>query len=322
MAGITLSDVVVPEFFNPYVAAKTLEKSAFFQSGIIAVSEEFDRLASQAAQVVSMPFFEDLLGDSEHIVEDADLEAAAIGCKKDVAPIIRRGKMWSATDLAAAMSGADPVAAVADLVAGFWSRDLQRELLAILNGVFAGQGMDGNLLDISANSGEAGKITPAGFIDAAQLLGDASENLGAVVMHSAVKAYLKKMDLIETVRPSESAEFETYQGVRVVVDDACPETGGVYRSYMFGQGAVAYGNGSPVGFVASEVDRDRKKGSGVDYIISRKTLILHPRGVKFTGDAVTLLEGPSREELTDGQNWERVYEPKQVRIVAFDYRIG
>lgn len=55
-----------------------------------------------------MPFFSDLTGESETVIEGDDLTADKISSKKDVAVILRRAKMWSATDLSAAMSGADP----------------------------------------------------------------------------------------------------------------------------------------------------------------------------------------------------------------------
>ena len=54
--GTTLSDIIVPELFNPYVIQKTLEKSALVQSGIVQNDAEFDKLASQASPLVNMPF--------------------------------------------------------------------------------------------------------------------------------------------------------------------------------------------------------------------------------------------------------------------------
>ena len=75
MAGVTLSDVIVPELFTPYVIKKTMEKSALFQCGIVANSTEFDELASQASPVVSMPFFEDLTGESEATIPESDQSA-------------------------------------------------------------------------------------------------------------------------------------------------------------------------------------------------------------------------------------------------------
>lgn len=259
MAGTTLSDVIVPELFTKYVVQKTMELSALFNSGIVTNNAEFDRLASEAAPIHNMPFFEDLQGDSENVTEGTDLTAKKITSNKDVSTTIRRAAMWSATDLSAALAGADPMAAIGDLVAGFWARDMQKELINILNGVFAATTMTGHVLDVSAEEGAAANISASVFIDGLQMLGDAQGNLTAVAMHSAVKSYLKKQNLITTQRDSNSVEFETYQDRRVIVDDGCPYSGGVYTTYLFGNGAIAFGNGSPVGFVPTEIDRDKKK---------------------------------------------------------------
>lgn len=329
--GTTLTDVIVPELFNPYVVQRTMELSAFFNSGIVTNNKEFDALASQAAPTVNMPFFEDLTGDSEMVIEGADLTAEKIASKKDVAAIFRRAKMWSATDLSAALAGADPMHAIAELVAGFWARDEQKELFAILSGVFgtytpdggkATTPMEANILDISGKSGTAANWSGSAFIDAEQLLGDAKAQLTGIGMHSATEAYLKKQNLIETVQPSNDVAFHTYQGKRVIVDDGCPVENGVYTTYLFGNGAIAFGNGNPAGFVPTETDRDKKKGSGVDYLINRRTNILHPRGIAFTNANVANTEGPSREEFKDAQNWNPVYEQKQIRIVAFKHKLG
>ncbi|ABX43321.1 hypothetical protein [Lachnoclostridium phytofermentans] len=335
MPAITrLSDVIVPELFNPYVVNRTMELSALLQSGIVVNNSEFDALASQAAPTVNMPFFEDLNGESEQVIEDKDLDENKITSNKDVAVIIRRAKMWGATDLSAALAGSDPMKAIGDLVAGFWARDMQKELIALLKGVFGSykEGADpitrmaSNISDISALTGDKAKWSGPAFIDAQQCLGDAKEQLTAVAVHSATEAFLRKQNLLETIQPSTGGPINIYQGKRVIIDDGCPYEGSganmVFTSYLFGAGAIALGNGSPVGFVPTETDRAKRKGSGVDYLINRKTNILHPRGVKFTNTNVELTEGPSREELRDAENWKPVYEPKQIRIVAFKHKIG
>ena len=283
-----LNDVIIPELFDPYVVNRTRELSALFQSGIVSSGEQFDRLASEAAPIHSMPFFEDLTGDSEPVIEGAELTARQIRSNKDVSTTIRRANMWAATDLAAALSGADPMKAIGDLVASFWARDTQKELIAVLKGVFgtyqeeggAVTPLAGHIMDISgAGTAAARRISASAFIDALQLLGDAQSALTSVVMDSATKAYLKKQNLIETQRDSDSVEFSTYQDRRVIVDDGCPSEDGVHTAYIFGEGALAYGVGSPVGFVPTETARDGKKASGVDYLISRRTFLLHPRGI-------------------------------------------
>lgn len=336
MPGTTLQDVIVPELFTPYVLNRTMELSALFNSGIVSNNAEFDALASQASPLVTMPFFEDLTGESEQVIEGEDLTDNKITSNKDVAAVIRRAKMWSSTDLAAALAGADPMKAIGDLVAQFWARDMQKELVAILNGVFgtipevkepqkaAETRLASNLLDITGNSGAAANWSGSAFIDAEQKLGDAKAQLTGICMHSATEAYLKKQNLIETVQPSNDVAFDTYQGKRIIIDDGCPYDSKTksYTTYLFGNGAVALGNGNPVGFVPTETDRAKRKGSGVDYLINRRTSILHPRGIAFTNANVAKTEGPSRTELADPTNWNPVYEAKQIRIVAFKHKLG
>lgn len=331
MAITKIADVIVPELFNPYVVNRTMELSAIFQSGIVAHNDEFDRLASEAARNHNMPFFEDLSGDAEAILEDVKMTPAKIGSNKDVSTTIFRQKMWGATNLSAALAGSDPMKAIGDLVAGYWAREKQKELLAILAGIFgtytpsggsATTPMADHILDITGASSAAAKIISAeAVIDALQLLGDAQNQLTGIIMHSATKSTLKKKDLIETERDSNNVEFETYQGRRVIVDDGCPVSSGTYTTYLFGNGAFAYGNGSPVGFVPTEVDRDKQTGAGIDYLINRQAFILHPRGIQYTGAVRVNTETPIRSELANAANWNPVYESKQLRIVALKHKI-
>lgn len=336
MAITKIEDVIVPELFNGYVIRRTMELCEFFKSGIVVHSPEFDQLASEAARTHNMPFFEDLNGESEPILEDVEMTPKKIGSNKDVSTTILRQNMWATTNLSAALAGADPMAAIGDLVAEYWAKDMQKELIAILAGVFGtfstGEGddavsttrMQDHILDLTKQTTEKAKqLGAASFIDACQLLGDAQSQLSGVAMHSAVKSHLKKLELIETERDSHNVEFDTYQGRRVTVDDGCPvETGGVYTTYLFGNGAVAYGNGNPVGHVATELDRNKKVGGGIDYLINRKAFILHPRGIAYTGAVRENVETPLRSELKMAENWKPVYEPKQLRIVAIKHKIA
>lgn len=332
MAITKIADVIVPELFNPYVVNRTMELSEFFKSGIVVNSPEFDKLASEAARTHNMPFFEDLQGESEATLEDVKMTPSKIGSNKDVSTTILRQKMWASTNLAAALAGADPAKAIGDLIAGYWARDMQKELIAVLAGIFGTYTPDGgtattpmadHILDLTKlTSADAKKLSASAFIDACQLLGDAQSQLSGVAMHSATKSYLKKQNLIQTERDSTDVEFDVYQGRRVTVDDGCPVDKDVYTTYLFGNGAVAYGNGTPVGHVATEVDRDKQTGGGVDYIINRKAFILHPRGIAYTGKVREHVETPLRKELAMAENWNPVYESKQLRIVAIKHKIA
>ncbi len=318
----TLADIIVPELFNPYVINRSMELSALYQSGIITNSPEFDRLASEPAPIHHMPFFEDLTGDAEIVLEGQPLTPAKITSNQDISTTIRLAKAWAATDLSAQLADGDPMKAIATLVAVYWNRQRQKVLIRILKAVFAAASMADHVLDISGKTGKNANISASGFIDACQLLGDAQDQLTGIIMHSKTKSYLKQQNLIATERDSNSVEFDTYQNRRVIVDDGCPIDGDVYTTYLFGQGAIALGNGSPGGLVATEVDRQKLMGSGVDYLINRQVFIMHPRGIKWTNLHRANVETPTYEELENPLNWERVYEPKQIRMVAFKHKVG
>lgn len=321
-----ISDVIVPEVFNPYVVQRTMELSALVQSGIIENNQEFDRLASVGARTANMPFWNDLTGADELLDDQNPLTPGRIQASQDEAVILRRGRAWGANDLAANLAGDDPMRAIGDLVAAYWARRLQAILLAKLAGVFtAAADMAGNVLDITnAVPPASATISASTFVDATQLLGDAKEQLTGILMHSATEASLAKQDLIVTEKGSTgSTSIKTFMGKQVIVDDGCPVdiAQGNYTTYLFGPGAFALGNGNPVGFVPTETARDSLAGE--DFLINRKTLILHPRGVRWTPQAgVPVGVSPSNVELAIGANWTRVYENKAIRMVAFIHKLA
>lgn len=188
----TLQDIIVPELFNPYVINRSMELSALYQSGIVSNNVEFDRLASEPAPIHHMPFFEDLTGDAEIVIEGAKLTPAKITSNQDISTTIRLAKAWAATDLSAQLAGKDPMEAIATLVAKYWERQRQKVLLRILKGVFSSEKMKAeHVYDVSTSSGKAANISASAFIEALQLLGDAQDQLTGVIMHSKTKSYFK-----------------------------------------------------------------------------------------------------------------------------------
>jgi hypothetical protein len=312
-----ISDVIVPEVFNPYVIQRTAELSQLVSSGIVVPNEELDRLASSGGKTVNMPFFNDLNGDDEVLSDSGALTPQKITSGQDVAVLLMRGKAWGVNDLAKALSGADPMKAVGDLVASYRARQQQKVLFSTLKGAFAGASMAGNVHDVSAAT--SGNVIDAySFIDAQAKLGDAADRLTAVAMHSATYAKLQKDQLITFGKdPVSGADVPYYLGKRVIVDDGCPASAGTYTTYLFGQGAVGLGNGQAP--VPTETDRDSLAGE--DILINRQHYILHPRGVAFTSSSVTGAS-PSNTELETAANWNRVYENKNIRIVKFVHKLA
>lgn len=313
-----IADVIVPEVFNPYVVERTAELSAFYQSGIIARNPELDRLAIAGGKLINMPYWEDLTGDDEVLDDETALTPGKITSGQDVAALLMRAKAWSVNDLAKALSGDDPMKAIGDLVAAYWARRMQAVAINTLAGVFgnAATGMDGNTCDISAATDAV--ISAKTTVPALYKLGDAADKLTGFAMHSTTVAKLTQDDLIETIPASEGKpEVKLFLQKPVIVDDGMPVSSSVYTTYIFGQGAIGWGEGAaPV-----PVETDRDSLAGDDILITRKHFLLHPRGVAFQNAAVTG-KSPKNTELANYLNWKRVYESKNVRIVQFKHKIA
>jgi hypothetical protein len=313
-----ISDVIVPEVFNPYIVQRTAELSALVQSGIIVPDTQLDALAASGGTIINMPFWNDLTGNSQVLSDTTPLTVDKITANKDMSRLHTRGNAWGSNDLAKALSGDDPMRAIGDLIAAYWARDRQKMLFATLKGIFASASMDGNKSDISAETGTAAVISASTTIDAQQKLGDAADRLTAFSMHSAVYAKLQKDQLIEyQIDPVSGVRFATYLGKRIVIDDGHEVAAGVYTTYLYGQGAIGEGNGAAP--VPTEVDRDSLQGD--DILINRQHFILHPRGVKWNEAAVVGVS-PTNAELETATNWTRVYENKNIRIVQFKHKIA
>ena len=320
MATTKIADIIIPEVFAPYVIERTAELSNLIQSGIVTIDKEIDNLAKGGGKLIHLPFFKDLTGDDEVLSDSQALTPGKISTGKDVTHLLLRGKAWGVNDLAKALSGDDPMGAIGDLVAQYWARQEQKTLISALNGVFAAASMSALVLNVAnsdVTADGAVLLTAENFIDAQGLLGDAQEKLKAIAVHSTVYNNWRKAGLIEfipdPVNPT-AVSIPTFLGKRVIVDDGLPVanvTGGkTYTSYLFGEGAVARGEGNaPV-----PVETDRDSLAGEDYLIHRRHFILHPRGIKFTATSVAG-EAPTNAELATGNNWERVYEVKNIRIV-------
>ncbi|MCR6112704.1 coat protein [Bacillus sp. A301a_S52] len=317
-----LQDVIQPEIFTPYTIQKTMELSALVQSGVIANDSEFDNLAGGANTLIDMPFWNDLGNEESQIMKDSgDMDVNKITSSDDVARKHGRVNAWGANGLSALLSGDDPLDAIAQLVAAYWARDLQRTLLATLSGVFKSNSMSQKVYDITGRDGTAGTINMETFLDATQLMGDAKEALTGVMMHSAVETKLRKQDLIEDVPQSEQGKpIPYFNGKRVTVDDSMyyDTATGQAEMYIFGQSAIALGNGSHPRIIQTEVDRNARSYSGEEALINRKIFILHPRGVKWNEGGVAEVF-PTNAEINTGTRWTRVYEPKAVRIVKFRF---
>jgi hypothetical protein len=334
MAKTAVADIIIPIEFEKYAIERTAALSTFGQCGIIEHAPEFDELAAGGGRTVEMPFWKDLTAARQLLSDAGTLTVNKINADKDTARIHNDAQAWSVNHLAKVISGDDPMQAIVDLVGGYWARIDEGILVSCLKGIFAAASMAGNKLSIAsevlANQTVATRLNGSTFVDATVALGDRGDRLTAVAMHSATEAALRKLDLIDFIPDSEGkAQIRTFQGRRVVVDDNLPVRNGttsglVYTTYLFGPGAFGKGaaalDSAPLqgGHGSEGVELARVPLDSDTVLINRRRYILHPRGVKFTSAAVAA-DSPTNAELENGANWTRVFENKNVRIVAIDH---
>lgn len=335
MAVTQITDVVVPDFFTPYVIERTAQKSKLVNSGIVSNDPTFSALVGKGGKLIDMPFWQDLTGDSQVPSDDgSELATKKIGATEDQARRQIREDAWAVHGLSAILSGDDPLGAIVELVSDYWVRDEQKILISSIKGVFAAGSMSGSIKAIHQTSGSvtaAHTLNGVTMQDGLQLFGDRKDLLTAIAMHSATETWLKKLDLIDYMKDSAGGvDIPTYMGRKVIVDDTMPtETVDgrlVYWTVLFGQGAFGLGNDTtprPIqgGFGDWYTEIGRKSLADTTYLINRKQFILHPRGVKWNESSVVGV-APTNAELETAANWTRVFEQRNVRLVLMKHNIG
>lgn len=325
MAETKLADMIVPSVWLPYTAQQTVALNAFIASGIMSdISQEL--LPQLGGTVVNMPFFNDLTGADEIIDDRYNLTVNAVSTGQDQSVRLFRGKAFGSSDLAAAFSGADPMGFIGDRFAAYWAARLQDIALSVVKGAMAttaaGGSMASNTLDISALSGAAAYFDGEAFIDACGRLGDHERMLSGIAVHSDTYRSMKKLDLIDFIKDSDGTDIGTYQGKLIVIDDGLPKlSGGIYHSYIFGRGALAFAQADPENAV--EPGREALQGGGMDYLVHRRHYVVHLRGVRWNpAGGVPAKASPSNTELAAAGNWKRVYDPKVIRLVRFIHKLA
>lgn len=324
MATTRLIDVVVPEEFTSYVSQNTMEKSALVAASVAVRNAEIEAQLTAGADAFTVPNWFDLGNEEANIVSD-DPAVDAVP-RKLVAgrQTIRKAFLhnsWSAMNLASELAGSDAIARIKERAAAYWTRQLQRRLIATLNGILADNEADDDGDMVFGTVATAFDATA--IINAAATLGDSMRDLSAVAMHSDVYAQALRDDLIATERQSDGGFIQTFRGLAIVVDDGMPynDVDGSYVTALFGAGAIGYGIVPPRIAEGTEVENRPSSGNGGGQQIlhSRVNLAVHPAGFSYTG--IPAAVSPSIAELADAANWDRVFERKAIPLAFLRHTV-
>lgn len=324
-----LADLIIPGStvgvtLNNLIKKKLIDRSAFFRSGFVSNSADpevglqlGDELDKGGKFVTAK--FRNRPNDPEQILNDTkDLVVNKFTYGSQSTPVFARGQSYGVTDMAVDLGGDDPLDDIAEFWAEYWLPRQQIVLINVLKGALGASSAAENVYDISGNAGADAVINPKSFLIASNKLGDRSDQIVTVAMHSAFYLQLLLQNLITFLPVAGQGEpIPQYLNKTVIVDDGLPYDAGtgIGTLYLGKRGAVTYqeaGLKTPI-----EAERQALVNSGQEYSVSRKKYIMHPNGFNWNVNATTVDPTPNNAELATSANWNRVYSAKEVGIIAF-----
>jgi len=331
------SDLIVPEFFTPYLIEATTASDSFLQSGIVTPLAELNLSSERGGDFVKIPSYAaNLSGDFEVLTDSTSLTPGKITADNQIGVVLHRGRAFSVRDLASLAVGDsdDPVKVILQKLGAYSANQKQKDLYSTLTGAFGSlNSNDSNSalfdLTIDSESGDTPTVlSPRHVARAKSKLGDQGGKLTAIAMHSNVYGDLLERNMIDRIydntgAPDGSATggsttraFEGYQpvekfgGLRVIVSDDIPTAGSgsstEYSTLFFSQGSVVTGQQAP-----QRVQTDRDILALEEAVAIDLHYIYHPVGLKYASSTVN----PSRSVLETVGSWSKVYETKNIGIV-------
>jgi hypothetical protein len=327
MPDTQIADVIVPETFGAYTQQITEQRAALVQSGVVVPDEDLDAKLAGGGITFNSPSWRDLASVDANVSSDNPAVNATpqkTQADSEIQVRLSRNQHWSTMDLAQALAGADPAASIQNRVGYYWTRELQKVVLAVGNGLTEGGANPTLVNDISDVSYQAGvtDFSAAAVIDTLTGMNEAEEDLGAAFLHPIVYGRARKNNLIDFIPDSTNPNARmvpTFLGRRVIQDRGMFNNAGVFHTWLMGQGAIRWGRGSPR--VPTEIDRLplAGNGGGQEILSNRVEWCVHPVGFAFAGTASG--GGPSNAATTgnlgDGASWTQVFpEREQIKFAV------
>jgi hypothetical protein len=327
MAQVQISDVVVPAEFTAYQVENSFVSTAFYRSGVALPNAVIQEQLAAGAESFTVPFWMD---DGETEPNYSNDNPASIGATLKIGAypqVVRKAfvnQSWGVANLAAELSGSDPLQRIQARVQAYWDRQMEARLIASLNGVLAANVANNGgdmVVDVTATANP--DFNAEAVIDTALTLGDRLEDIKCIAMHSSVYSEALINNLIEFIPQSEGLPIKTFRGLAVMLDDSLwySDIGGVikYVSVLFGHGAVGYGFAEPRTGYGTEIWRipSAGMGGGITQLWSRHNLAIAPLGWSWSDGGGLTADSPSLADLATASHWTRVSVSRKQCPIAF-----
>lgn len=317
-----ITDIIKPYILGKMVPALLTEHMDFIQTGL--ASKDYDNVTlTSGGNTVEVPYYGELTGDEEVLSDSTSLTPQKISTSKDIGVIVHRGKAWGSRQLAAILSGDDPMKEISRQMAKYWAYRIQQTMLATLWGSMnptAGVLRTTHLNNVAQGSGTAVTMSDSNAIDTMLKLGDQMGNFDVMICHSKVWADIVKAKLatntqLFTNENTNVKDIKNFMGMQVIISDDVPastnsSTGysyiaqdtskNRYVTYFAKKGVMYFGTQKEM-----QVETDRDILAQEDVIASTIHYCPHLKLVKFGG---TITDTLTNANLATGTNWTKIAE--------------
>jgi hypothetical protein len=242
MAFTKKGDVFVPEMFVEAIQAGFAGMEMMDKSGAIIVNTSMPYGGSNVGESVKIPYFSNI-GELEDIANDGDaLTPVGITSSEEIATVNHSGKAIEATWWAQMSAVSDPYAEGARQMLEAVRRRAMKAATDICN-------TDANLLELDVSASNT-KLDYDVMIDAKLKFGDEDGGIAALMVHSKVKADLRKLKTSTGVPlfiDGINGDVDRFTGVPVYTSDRLRVSSGTYTSLVLKRGSILiWLNGSPI----------------------------------------------------------------------------
>lgn len=318
-----------PEVFSDYMAEQPTWNDRILASGILVQDSTIMNLIGSDGNVATLPFYVPIDAEEDPALNndgETDNTPSEISGSKQTCMLIQRMKAWKSQDFTKELTKADPMQHVANSVNGYYKQVRTKDLMSIVDAVLSLDGMANHITDLSATGGavaKENKIDETTLIFAQQkAIGDSSDTMGLLFLHSYIYARYKAMGLVDfnkyTVPNALNGDSEmpTIGGfIPVVSDRFTVDSSGafpVYRTYMIGSGSILTCEKTNYEDPYYP-DYDPETKAGIRKLYTKQGYVMHPNGFSIDQNKI-VKESPTNAELGDKANWTLAYNEKNIRM--------
>lgn len=331
-----LEQILIPEVMLGYAVEQPLTEGLMWQTGAFVSDDRIGALLRAGSRRFEVPAIQQLEADIE--ANYSNTVYTDIAMPEQITATVSQGMMaqmnngYVESKLATFLTKSKLPNAnqlVQGMLDRYWLKQAENRAIATVYGLYnhlTGLGNAGDYItDASLDASTADSVFDVdAFIDAEATLDESLRGRGIMVVHSKVRAKMRKQNLIEQVSISSNLPpVNVYNGRVIVENDNITKitADGVddrYITYLIGNGAFV-ADSAPAD-VPLEIVNTAATGNGAGHRVlwTRRNVLVHPQGFNFTATDAQLNGGTENEAIF--ASWEDLQNGALWSVAATNAR--